>query len=345
MLVNPPNDGSVRATVVSYQRDIGIGVAKCSDGEKVEVTKNALVCEDDKNRFLVEGHEILCKKIEISPGKFMAVQVRNSDDEPITHKWQQGLVKSFHSSGSGVIAVFNSTQEKTFSKKAVIGCPNHVRRAHCMFVASGGTAVAILGLDMKPFPQNAADVVKPLSARVSAIKNKKPGELFSSRYEVIQEAQEDHEGWRLGAIYKGKILFYHKAKGYGFITPLECDDSQDPANLFFSRQQVLIKRDARDPLFKGKELVRFQVGINPGKKQSGKPCAMMIMNVDGSLVDADLETHMVGVKRPLPFNIRPARQMPPPVPRRRVMPHQAVPRLPPRQPHRGRMMGYGPSFM
>jgi len=291
--------------VIRFNLASGKGKAKVNDSdEELDLTKGALVCDDDMDRFLVPKQVIQLKRIEISPGNYMAVQIRDENGEPITHQWEKGRIQAWLKTdraiknGKGIIESDEGDLKLNFTENAVFGSPRFIRKAHCCYVKNeDNIVVAVCGIDKKPFPSSAAAIVKPISDRTRKINERKPGEDFRSRYDVAVEAQDDVEGFPLPAIYKGKVLFYHKTKGYGFITPCDSTDQQDPANLFFRRQQILVKGGLSvGPRIDESQVVRFQIGI----QHNGKPCASFVCKEDGHLIDADPYTVNApgGVKRP-----------------------------------------------
>lgn len=306
MLVQEEVDNDeVNATVVSYQRSTGTGIAK-TDGseEELQITKNALVCDEEIDRFLLPQQKIRLKKIQISPGHFLAAQIKSPEGESIKHEWKQGRIirwnKTYMSTVPGTGAIDPESAEDgegenkrlSFREVALIGSRSkHIQGAHCLYLSdkTGTHALAICGIDRKPFPNDKAQIAKPENDRENKIKKRKPGENYSKRYDTIQEANPDVDGWPLPAIYKGKILFYHKHKGYGFITPCDSTDQQDPANIFFRKEQVTIRGPLTDPALNGGEEVRFQIGIQQNHFQNdrhkGKPHATCIYHADGTLVE------------------------------------------------------------
>jgi len=291
------DDGSVTATVNWYVRQTGKGSAALDDGGELDLSEAALVCDDDVQRFLVSSQKIRLKKIEISPGNYIAAQIRNIDGEPISHEWQKGRITSWKSvpavGQKGWVQPDDGGEKISFTETAVIGCPTFIWKAHCCYVVSpGGSIVAVCGVDGQPFPNSAADIVRPMNNREEKIKSRKPGEDYSKRYEIIQEPQPDIDGWPLPAIYRGKILFYHVSKNYGFITPVDSTNNQDPANIFFRKQAVAIKGLGTEPKIESGATCQFQVGVG----DNGKPRACFVRKEDGSRFESDMP-NITGIKR------------------------------------------------
>eukprot|EP00494_Astrolonche_serrata_P031336 UN31605 len=163
-----------------------------------------------------------------------------------------------------------------FSASVVFGSTKHIRKAQCQYVKVDDV-IAVAGIDGKPFPNDASKIAKLPPQRETRIANRTPGTTFADEYDVVHESQNDVDGWPLPVVYKGKVLFYHKQKGFGFITPPNSNDQQDPANLYFRKEHVIIKSNTQEPKIERGLQVEFQVC----RQMNGKPCATFITELGG----------------------------------------------------------------
>jgi len=239
----------ITGTVVSYDFSGGVGVIKLDDPEEsetgepavteVKVARDSVVAESDLEKFLISSQRVSFKMIEQTPGVWTAFQVRTEQGDPIVHQWHKGTVRNFYfQTSSGTLQDMDNQESYKFGARYVLGSTKHILKAHCEFLVDDKRVLCVRGVDGKPFPVEAAKLAKLPDERQHRIKNRKKGEMYSDRYEIAAEKETDRDGWETPLVYRGKILFYHKQKGFGFVSPLDSTDQQDPANLYFRKRKI-----------------------------------------------------------------------------------------------------------
>lgn len=257
----------------------------------------------------MSGQLVRFKRVEITPQNFIAIQVRNATGDPITHEWATGFVKTFYKHSNGGTVVNEDTQKVfNFNGRHVIGSTEHIRKANCLFVCDGNKICSVTGVDGNPFPDDALKIAKPPNKHAEAVKNRTPGQSFTSRYKAVHKSEDDVDGWPIPAVYGGKILFYHRTKGFGFVSPFDSNDQQDPANLYFRKQHIITKGGplSEPRLGKGME-IEFQIG----RQMNGKPTATYITLAGGKLIIFEEPLPPRHMERPSNSRMAPPRNQPP----------------------------------